>query len=134
MQASSSYVRPILLFLFYSYVKCRLDNDSCLPIYKMIPAICNTPRQTNSVRNYIFPHFVMVITALWAELWVVVVRCNLTESVGIVHILIHINLGYFRYIEQEREDILVSSTVYSMVDSLKNVTFGRTFGRAQKTG
>ncbi len=25
--------------LFYSYVKSHLDNDSCLPIYKTIPAI-----------------------------------------------------------------------------------------------
>ena len=49
-----------------------LDNDSCLPIFKTIPTISNTPRQTHSVRNYIFPHFVMVITVLWAELWFVV--------------------------------------------------------------
>ncbi len=65
------------------------------------------------VRNDIFLHFIMVITVLWAELWFVVARCNLAESVGIVHILIRINVGYFRYIEQEREDILVASTVYS---------------------
>ncbi len=39
------------------------------------------------VQNYIFsPHLVIVITVLWAELWFVVVRCNLTKSVGIVHI------------------------------------------------
>ena len=33
------YVRLILLFLIYSYVKSHLDNDSCLPIYKTITAI-----------------------------------------------------------------------------------------------
>ncbi len=43
-------------------MKSHVDNDSCLPIYKTIPAICNTPRQTHFVRNSIFPHFVMVIT------------------------------------------------------------------------
>ena len=73
-----------------------------------IPAISNTPRQTHYVRNYIFPHFVMVITytVLWAELWFGVACCHLAESVvvGIVHKLIGINVGYFRYIEQERED------------------------------
>ncbi len=68
-----SRVRPILLFLSYSYVKSHLDNDSRLPIYKTIPEICNTPRQTQFVWNYIFPHFVMVITVLWVELWFVVV-------------------------------------------------------------
>jgi hypothetical protein len=36
-------------------------NDSCLPIYKTIPAICNFPRQTYCIRNSIFPHFLMVI-------------------------------------------------------------------------
>ncbi len=41
-----------------------LDNYSCLPIYKTNPAISNTPRQTHSVPNYIFLHFVMVITVL----------------------------------------------------------------------
>jgi hypothetical protein len=69
-----------------------LDNDSCLPIYKTIPVISNTPRQTHSVRNYIFLHFVMVITVLWAELWFVVARCNLAVSVGIVPTIIHDNL------------------------------------------
>ena len=96
-------------------MKSHLDNDSCLPIYKTIPAISNTPRQTHCVRNYVFPHLVMVITVLWAELWFVVARCNLAESVEIVHILIHINVGYFRYIKQEREDILVASAAYSTV-------------------
>ena len=64
-----SYIRPILLFFSYSYMKIHLDNDSCLSICKTIPAISNTPRQTHSVRNYIFLHFVMVITVLWADLW-----------------------------------------------------------------
>jgi hypothetical protein len=73
-------------------MKSHFDNDSCLPIYKTIPAISNTPRQTHSVRNYIFPHFVMVITVLWAELWFVVARCNLAVSVGIVPTIIHDNL------------------------------------------
>jgi hypothetical protein len=72
--------------------------------------------ESNSlVQNYIFPHFVMGITVLWPELWFVVARCNLAESVGIVHILICINLGYFRYIEQELEDISVASFAYSAV-------------------
>jgi hypothetical protein len=44
----SSYVRRILLFLFYSYRKSHLDNNSCLPIYKTIPAICNTPHKTRA--------------------------------------------------------------------------------------
>ncbi len=48
-------------FLLHSYVKSHLDNDSCLPIYKTIPAICKTPCQTQCVRNSIFPHFVMGI-------------------------------------------------------------------------
>ena len=69
-----------------------LDNDSCLPIYKTNLVISNTPRQTHSVQNYIFPHFVMVITVLWAELWFVVARCNLAVSVGIVPTIIHDNL------------------------------------------
>ena len=55
----------------------HLDNDtSCLPIYKkmIIMGMCDTPRQTQCARNYIFPHFVrvMVITVLWAELWFLV--------------------------------------------------------------
>jgi hypothetical protein len=62
LQENCIYVQRILVFLFYSYVKSRLDNDSCLPIYKTIPVICNTPRQTQCVRNSIFPLFVMVIT------------------------------------------------------------------------
>ncbi len=86
-------------------MKSHLDKDSCLPIYKTIPAISNTLRQTHCIQNYIFPHFVMVITVLWVELWFVVAHCNLANSVEIVHILIRINVGYFRYIEQEREDI-----------------------------
>ncbi len=60
----SSYVLRILLFLFYSYVKSHVDNDSCLPNYKTIPAICNTPPQTHCVQNSIFPHFVMVIRVI----------------------------------------------------------------------
>ena len=47
-------------FLFYSYVKSHLDNDIWIPIYKTIPAICNTQRQTQYVRNSIFLHFIMV--------------------------------------------------------------------------
>ncbi len=78
------YVRPILLFLPYSYVKSHLDNDSCLPICKTIPAISNTPRQSHFVGNIIFPHFVMVMTVLWAELWSVVACCNLAGNVGIL--------------------------------------------------
>jgi hypothetical protein len=49
-------------------VKSHLDNDIWIPIYKTIPAICNTPRQTQCVRNSIFPHFIMVISdydVLW---------------------------------------------------------------------
>ena len=34
------------LFLFYSYMKSHIDNDSRLPTYMTIPAICNTPRLT----------------------------------------------------------------------------------------
>jgi hypothetical protein len=96
-------------------MKSHLDNDSFLSIYKTVLVICNTPRQTHCVRNYIFPHFIMVITVLWAELWFVFAPCNLAKSVEIVHILIRINVGYFRYIKQEREDVLVASTVYSKV-------------------
>ena len=59
----------------------------------------------------------MVITVLWAELWFVVVHCNLAKSVGIVHILIRINVGYLRYIEQEREDILVAYGRYHRLPS-----------------
>jgi hypothetical protein len=66
------YVRLILLFLPYSYVKSHLDDDSCLPIYKTNPAICDTPHQTHCIGNSIFPHFVIVMTMLWAELWFVV--------------------------------------------------------------
>ena len=72
-------------------MKSHLDNYSCLPIYKTIPAISNTLPQTHCIRNYIFPHFVMVMTVLWAELWFVFAPCNLAKCVGIVHILIHIN-------------------------------------------
>jgi len=41
---------------------------------RRIMGMCDTPRQTQCARNYIFPHFVrvMVITVLWAELWFVV--------------------------------------------------------------
>ena len=73
---SVSYVRRILLFLFYSYVKSHLDNDIWIPIYKTISAICNTPRQTQCVRNSIFPHFIMVIMLCCGPscgLWFVVV-------------------------------------------------------------
>ncbi len=79
-----SYVRPILLFLSYSYVESHLDDDSCLPICKTIPVISNTPHQTHFIRNSIFLHFVMVMTVLWAELWAVVARCNPAGNVGIL--------------------------------------------------
>ena len=62
-------------------MKSHLDDDSCLPICKTIPAICDTPRQTHFVGNSIFPHFVMVMTLLWAKLWSVVARCNLANNV-----------------------------------------------------
>ncbi len=77
----SSYVQRILLFLFYSYVKSHLDNDSCLPIYKMIPAICNTPRQIHCVRNSIFLHFIMVITCCGPScgLWLCVAALTLSH-------------------------------------------------------
>ena len=49
---------------------------SCLPIYKTISAICNTPLQTQCVRNSIFPLVVMVITCCGPScgLWCVSVR------------------------------------------------------------
>ena len=52
----------VLLFLFYSYLKIHVDNDSCLPNCKRNLAICNTLRQTHCVRNSIFLHIDMVIT------------------------------------------------------------------------
>ncbi len=67
------YIFPPVPFLSYSYVKSHLNNDSCLPIYKTIPAICDTPHQTQSVQKYISLHFIMVIMVLWAKLWFVVV-------------------------------------------------------------
>jgi len=78
-----SYILPHFPFRSYSYVKSHLDNDSCLPIYKMIPVICNTPCQTQCVVNSNFPHFVMVIMVLRAVLWIVVVcqaLCFFKES------------------------------------------------------
>ncbi len=39
------------LFLTYSYVKSHLDNDSCLPIYKTIPAIIIYPIPVPYVQN-----------------------------------------------------------------------------------
>ncbi len=66
-------------FTAYSYVKSlHVDNDSCLPIYKMIPAICNTPCQTHCIRNSIFLHFVMVIACCGPScgLWLCVARVN----------------------------------------------------------
>jgi hypothetical protein len=77
-------VRTTDTFISSLYVKSHLDDDSCLPICKTIPAISNTPRQTHFVGNSIFPHFVMVMTVLWAELWSVVARCNLAGNVGIL--------------------------------------------------
>ena len=74
----SSYVQGILLFLFYSYVKSHLNNDIWIPIYKMIPAICNTPRQTQCIQNCIFLHFVVVITCCGPNcgLWLCVDALN----------------------------------------------------------
>jgi hypothetical protein len=71
-------VRQILLFLFYSYVKSHLDNHIWIPIYKTIPEICNTLRQTQCVRNSIFPHFVVVITCCGPSygLWLCVGALN----------------------------------------------------------
>ena len=54
-------------------MKSHVDKDSCLPIYKTILEICDAPPQIQYVRNYIFLHFVMVITVLWAQVWFVVV-------------------------------------------------------------
>jgi hypothetical protein len=74
-------------FATYSYVRSYLGNDSCLPIYKTNPAICDTPHQTHCVGNSIFPHFVMVMTVLWAELWFVVecrALCKKKHLVGIL--------------------------------------------------
>ena len=51
----------ILLFLFYSYVKSHLDNDSCLPIYKTIPAICNTPHKNSALRHGDFSDYTHVV-------------------------------------------------------------------------
>ena len=70
-------VRLILLFLLYSYVKSHLDNDSCLPIYKTIPAICNTPHQTRA-SEFHFSAFVMVITCCGPScgLWLCVGALN----------------------------------------------------------
>jgi hypothetical protein len=51
------------------------------------PAICDTPHQTHCVGNSIFPHFVMVMTVLWAELWFVVecrALCKKKHLVGIL--------------------------------------------------
>ncbi len=78
------YVGQILLFLFYSYLKSHFDNDSCLPIYKTIPAICNTPRQTHCVRNSIFPSLRHGDYVLWAELWFLVVCHAKSSNVEIV--------------------------------------------------
>jgi hypothetical protein len=59
-------------FATYSYVRSHVGNDSCLPIYKTnLVILCDTPHQTHCVGNSIFPHFVMVMTVLWAELWFV---------------------------------------------------------------
>ncbi len=85
-----SYVQPILLFFTYSYVKSHLDNDSCLPICKTIPAISNTPSQTHSVWNYIFLHFIMVIQCCGQSCSLWLARCNLAVSVGIVPTIIMI--------------------------------------------
>jgi len=70
-----SYIQRILLFLFYSYVKSHLDNHVWIPIYKTIPAICNTPRQTQCLQNSIFRTLSWWIV-LWAKLWFVVICWN----------------------------------------------------------
>jgi hypothetical protein len=36
-------------------------------LLQMNPAICNITHQTHCIGNSIFPHFVMVMTVLWAE-------------------------------------------------------------------
>ncbi len=58
-------------------MKSHLGNNSCLPIYKTNPAVCDNPHQTQCAGNSIFPHFVMVMTVLRAKLWFVVVCCVL---------------------------------------------------------
>jgi hypothetical protein len=82
-------------FLLYSYVKSHVDNDSCLPIYKTIPAICNTPRQTQCVRNSIFPHFVMVITCRGPScgLWLCVGALIIEGAPKIFRKLLHRTIG-----------------------------------------
>jgi len=49
---------------------------------KTIPAICNTPRQTQCVRNSIFPHFIMVIMCCVVG---PVVVCGLWLCVGVLN-------------------------------------------------
>ena len=69
-----SYIQRILLFLLYSYVKSHFDNDSCLPIYKTIPAICNILRQTQCITECHFFALHHGDYLLWAaKLWFVVV-------------------------------------------------------------
>ncbi len=74
-------------------MKSHLDNDSCLPNLQddsgNIQYSASNPLRT----ELHFPHFIMVITVLWAELWFVVAHCNLALSVGIVPMIIHDNLA-----------------------------------------
>lgn len=62
----------------------------------MILAICDTPPQTQCMWNDLFPHFIMVITVLWARVVVALVCSCVSEllflrevagCVGMVHIL-----------------------------------------------
>jgi hypothetical protein len=85
----------------YSYVRSHLGNDSCLPIYKTNPAICDTPHQTHCVGNSIFPYFVMVMTVLWAELWFVVECRALCKKKPSRRNTTTINLDITTYDEQE---------------------------------
>ena len=78
----------MLLFLFYSYVKSQFDNDSRIPMYKTILAICDTPRHTQCVQNHIFLHIAMVIVDCGLELWFVFcskLRIYFRNHLGILH-------------------------------------------------
>ena len=72
-----SYVRQILLFLIHSYVKSHINNDIWIPPNlqddsgDMQYSVSNTAH-----KEFHFPHFVMVIMVLWAELWFVVISRN----------------------------------------------------------
>ncbi len=61
-------------FYFIPTWRVMLTNDSCLPIYKTIPAICNTPCQTHCTEFH-FSALRHGDYVLWAKLWFVVVCC-----------------------------------------------------------